>query len=240
MPVYGSIFAALSIASFVGAARGGPWLVLSWPAIVFAIVVYAYLTRRPGVLGKRADGSFPWWRRLFFAPFIVFSEGVWHSFAALTREPPYDAVSPGIWVGRWPGAGHLPEGVDIVIDVTAELPAHRRVVREKRYVCLPAMDATVPDEAAFRRVVRELIDAPGGIFIHCAFGHGRSAMVAAALLVARGLAPDARAAVRLMRRARPRIGLAGLQRAYVERFAADLPAAPVDTGKERATSPAPV
>ncbi len=220
MPVYGSIFAVLSIASFVGAARGGVWLALTWPGVAFAVVVYAYLTRQPRVLGKRADGSFAWWRRLFFLPFIVFSEGAWHLFAAVTREDAYNAVAPGVWVGRWPEGGHLPEGVDVVVDVTAELPAHRRVIREKRYVCLPAMDATVPEESAFRALVAELADARGGIFVHCAFGHGRSAMLAGALLVARGLAPDAAAAEGAMRRARPGISLSGLQRAYVERFAA--------------------
>lgn len=225
--LYGAIFLVLS-AVFLGLAG---WLglgksqlaafALLWPASIFGAVGVAYLLLEPRLLGKRTDGSFSPLRRLFFLPFVAFSEGLWHLYALFTSEPPYDLVAPNLWVGRWPGNRRLPDGVEVVIDVTAELPAHRSLTRSKRYVCLPALDATVPNEADFRKVARQFVPEKAGIFIHCAFGHGRSAMMAAALLVARGEAADVFEAERLMKASRPRIGLNALQRGYVDRFVAE-------------------
>lgn len=221
MPLYGSVFVGLSLASFAVAAKfGGGWLLLVWPGLSFALVSVAYAMLEPRVVGKRADGTFPTWRRILLFPFFVYSEGIWHLYALFSSEEAYNQVAPGLWVGRWPVARPLPDGVDIVVDVTAELPAHRSLTRSKRYICLPALDATVPNEEDFRALALKLADERGGIFVHCAFGHGRSAMVAAAILITRGLAHDAESAERLMKTSRPLVGLTGLQRTYVERFTA--------------------
>jgi protein-tyrosine phosphatase len=221
VPLYGSVFVALSLVCFAVAVRtGGVSLVLLWPSAAFGVVGVAYALLAPSVLGKRPDGTFPPWRRVLFFPFFLYTECAWHLYALFAREDAYNEVAPELWVGRWPGARALPERVDVVVDVTAELPAHKTLTGSKRYVCLPALDATVPDESAFCSLVEELASERGGVFVHCAFGHGRSAMVAAAVLIARGLAHDADSAERWMRRSRPRVGLTGLQRSHVERFAA--------------------
>lgn len=197
MPVYGSSFVALSIASFALAliARG-PFLLFLWPSLAFGVVAVGYARLAPGVIGKRPDGTFPRWRRVLLLPFFVLSQGLWHLHSWLTREDAYNQVGPRLWVGRWPGSRALPDDVHVVVDLTAELPAHKTLTGSKRYVCLPALDATVPDQRAFLALVEQLADEPGGVFVHCAFGHGRSAMLAAALLIARGLAHDAESAER--------------------------------------------
>lgn len=54
---------------------------------------------------------------------------------------------------------------------------------------------------AYRRRALELLDAGGRVLTHCRGGRGRSGTIAAALLMAGGLSPDA--AIGLVRNARP-------------------------------------
>ena len=61
------------------------------------------------------------------------------------------------------------------------------------------------------QAVDAVLAAPGPAFIHCAFGHGRSATIAAAVLVRRGDA-TLDGVERMLRAARPRIGLNAHQR----------------------------
>ena len=60
-------------------------------------------------------------------------------------------------------------------------------------------------------VLDQLADAEGPLYVHCAAGHGRSAMLAATLLVRRGHAEDVDAAVALMQRARPGVRLLAVE-----------------------------
>lgn len=66
-------------------------------------------------------------------------------------------------------------------------------------------------------LVRKVARWQGGVYIHCASGHGRSATVAAAVLMVRGLAADAKAAENLMKRVRPGIRLSLGQRRLLGR-----------------------
>jgi hypothetical protein len=86
------------------------------------------------------------------------------------------------------------------------------VVADRAYLAIPTLDATSPTPAEIVRAVDAILATGGAAFIHCAFGHGRSATVAAALLVRRGDATldDVE---RKMRARRPRIGLNAHQRA---------------------------
>jgi protein-tyrosine phosphatase len=77
---------------------------------------------------------------------------------------------------------------------------------------VPALDATAPSPAQIARAVDAVVAAPGAAFIHCAFGHGRSAAVAAAVLIRRGDA-TLEDVERKMQGVRPRIGLNAVQRA---------------------------
>src|SRR5262249_13552333 len=81
----------------------------------------------------------------------------------------------------------------------------------RRYLAIPTLDSTAPSPAEIVRAVDAVLAAPGAAFIHCAFGHGRSATIAAAVLVRRGDATLDNVE-RMLRAARPRIGLNTHQR----------------------------
>ena len=217
---YPTILFSIGLLCAAAAAKlGGAFWLLLWPAASFWVVVtLGYVGRRPGLVGKKANGSIAPASFLFFLPFLLFAQTSWNVFRAFAREDASNEVVPGIWIGRWPGEADLPAGVDLVVDVTAELPVRRRVVHAGRaYLCLPALDASVPDEALFRTTVDQLASDPRGIFVHCAFGHGRSAMVVAAILIRRGLARDVTEAVGLLKAKRPLVSMNARQLDYVRR-----------------------
>lgn len=108
----------------------------------------------------------------------------------------------------------------LIVDLTAEFPAGRAVRRGRTYLCVPTLDSMAPEETALRAAVETAAAWSGTVYIHCALGHARSATTAAAVLIRRGLATDAGAAVALMQQARPRIRLEKSQRRLLERMAA--------------------
>ena len=102
-------------------------------------------------------------------------------------------------------------------DLTAEFAEPRAVRDGRRYLCLPTLDASVPPDAEFREFVQAVLRESGPTYLHCAEGHGRSGMVAAALLMSKGLATDLEDAVTQLRNARPGIRLNERQAVLVAR-----------------------
>ncbi|HVS34551.1 MAG TPA: hypothetical protein VMS17_03150, partial [Gemmataceae bacterium] len=153
-------------------------------------------------------------------PYLVLRWIGWHAIRRLSREACCDEVAPGVWVGRRPLAGDLPPDASLIVDLTAEFPALRAVRRGRTYLCVPTLDATAPEETALRRAVETAAMWDGTVYIHCALGHARSAMTAAAVLIRRGLAADPGEAVARMQLARPSIRLEKVQRRLLERMAA--------------------
>jgi protein-tyrosine phosphatase len=186
------------------------WILL-WPAAVLTAVAVVYLMPAPRALGKRADGTLAWWAWLAWAPLFAYMRLLHEGARTLTDESVADEVAPGIWVGRRPRAHELPPGIALVVDLCAELPEAPGVTEGRAYLAIPTLDAMAPPAREIARAVDAVLGASGPAFIHCAFGHGRSATVAAAVLVRRGDATLAEVEGRLRAR-RPRIGLNAHQR----------------------------
>jgi len=203
LPVIAAAFVALAIWTRL-------WILL-WPAAVLLAVAIVYLAGAPRALGKRPDGTLAWWAWLAWAPLFGYMRLLHELARSLTGEPVADEVAPGVWVGRRPRRHELPPGIAIVVDLCAELPEAPGVADGRAYLAIPTLDATSPTPDQIARAVDAMLAARGPAFIHCAFGHGRSATVAAALLVRRGDAAldDVE---RMLRARRPRIGLNAHQR----------------------------
>lgn len=202
--------------------RGVMWAMV-WPATAVIVIGLGYLGLGPSVFGKRRNGTLHPLRALVLLPYhgVAFLRLHWDLWRH--REAAWNEVAPGVFLGRRT-LGALPEGTKVVVDLTAELPAISgvRASVEKGvlgYHVLPTLDATAPEEAPFISLVELLSPMKETVFIHCAAGHGRSAALAAALLVARSLAFDAESAEARLKRARPLVHLHREQRALVDRFA---------------------
>lgn len=185
------------------------WL---WPATVLAATTIVYAVGAPAAFLKRRDGTLPWYAWLAWGPLFAYQWVVYEGGRRFTREPVATEVAPGVFVARRPRAHELPPNTAIVVDLCAEFPAAPGVTHGRAYLAIPTLDAAAPTPSQIAAAVDAIIAANGAALIHCAHGHGRSATVAAAVLIRRGDATfdDVEAKMQALR---PRIGLNATQRA---------------------------
>lgn len=198
----------------LAARHGGAAWILLWPAADCAAVAAAYFGPGARVFGKRADGSRSPAVVAAMLPFLIVQYSVWRLQVALSPERAHDEAAPGLFIGRRPLPGEHPAGVDLVVDMTAEFPKPAYHPPSAAYLAVPTVDGFVPDPAALRAGL-DAAAAAKTVFVHCANGHGRAALFVSALLVRKGLARDADAALGLVRAARPACRLTPAQRAAV-------------------------
>lgn len=196
-------------------------------ALCFGAVGAAYLGAGPAVFMKQRSGAFSPPGCALFWPYLLMN----HLLLRLMRfskERVLDRIVPGLYLGRrltGNDVGLLPEPrLEAVLDLTCEFPELRELRRPDRYRCIPLLDTRTPtgDQLALGvAFIREQI-ARGPVFVHCALGHGRSALFVAAYLLAAGHARTPDAALERIREKRPGIELNTSQREALERFAATL------------------
>lgn len=212
----------------VALARGWPrrvlWLVVT---LNFAAGAIAYGSRNPNFWGKGADGKLERIRWLVLLPLHGFNEVVFQAMRTFTSSRPFDEVQPGIFLGRrLVGGESALKEFRTVLDLTSEFNEPARLRRATNYLCVPVLDHTPPAPAQLRAAVDFLSvhQADGPVLVHCAAGHGRSALVLAAFLLEQGKATNGAAAVEELQRLRPNVALNSAQRASLEAFARSLPA----------------
>ena len=208
--IHHAFLVVAGVLAYVAVATHG-WILL-WPAVVLAAAWFVYLASAPSAFMKQPDGRLPWYAWAVWWPIFVW-QWIAHEFVrAFSREPVANEVAPGLWVGRRPRAHELRPDLKIVVDLCAELPAAQGVAGGRAYVSIPTLDARSPTPAEIAGAVDRVVEADGPALIHCAFGHGRSATVAAAVMVRRGEA-TLKTVEAKMKAVRPRIGLNRNQRA---------------------------
>jgi protein-tyrosine phosphatase len=112
-------------------------------------------------------------------------------------------------------AAEVPDGVTMIVDLTAEFPEQYGVRNGREYIAAPMLDARTTTEIAFKSLVQRIANWDGPVYIHCAQGHGRTGMVAAAVLVTKGHCTTVEEAVLRLRTVRPRLDLGRDQLAFV-------------------------
>jgi protein-tyrosine phosphatase len=216
--LYAVAFAVLAIMLTGEAIWVGGWIggLLLWPALSAAALSAAYCGLGPRVFGKQADGTLASWSLSLLLPYLLLVWLVWHVWRWFNRDPAMHEVSPGLWVGRRPLAGELPANLGLVVDLTSEFPAAPGVSRGRDYLILPMLDAAATgDESEFLELVLAVANYRKPVLVHCALGHGRSAVTAAAVMLARGLVADPAEAEARLRAARPGVELRPAQRALL-------------------------
>ena len=74
------------------------------------------------------------------------------------------------------------------------------------------LDASTLSSQLLADLAFKIATAETTVFIHCAQGHGRTGLVAALVLIARGDTDDPNVALNMVKSSRPMVGLNGLQR----------------------------
>lgn len=179
----------------------------AWPAFSFWVATAAYCREGHGVFRKGPAGRHAPWAYPWVWPFCTATTLAWHVRRRFDREAPSHEIVPGLRVGRRPLPGEVGPEVDLIVDLTCEMRAHPAVIRGRDYLCLPTLDALPPPaESLFAAAVR-LARHRGTALIHCAQGQGRSATLAAAVLIVRGHADTVAAAESLLKSRRSKIRL---------------------------------
>ncbi|MGB7325234.1 MAG: tyrosine-protein phosphatase [Rubripirellula sp.] len=216
---YGFLFLLLAIAIGVAAFRGGPWAwLLFYPAFSFGVVASAYLFSAPGVFGKRFDGRRSRLGTLLVLPYVLYVSAVWHVVRFLSREPKTSMLNDDIELSRRLLRHELPEGIVSVVDLTCEFTEPKDGWGLQSYLCHPMLDGTGSTSDEIRELADEIIKMPKPVLIHCAQGHGRTGLVAAAVLIVSDRAQTAADAIAIIQAVRPGVELNKAQRMILEQL----------------------
>ncbi|MCZ6918573.1 MAG: dual specificity protein phosphatase family protein [Gemmatimonadetes bacterium] len=217
---YATLFLALGLSMGYAATTGGGlrWL-LVWPATSFAGVGIAYAGVGAGLFGKQPDGSLRLVSVAVLLPYLLLAWFVWHIARVLKREEPFDSLIPGVFIGRRLLAHEYPEEIRSVVDLTCEFAEPLQVRACRPYRAFPILDASTPSTESLLDVVRHIAESGQGVFIHCAEGHGRTGLVAAALLLSLGHADTPERAMAMVQQRRPQALLNTVQQRAVESYA---------------------
>lgn len=204
----GCIFLLFSLACVLHAIAHGGWHWLAlWPAGSFLIMAVAYFGGGPRLLGKRHNGRLHPVALSVHAPYLLLTWLVFHIVTTLRGSRDASEVTRGLWLGRRPMLRDVPIGTTLIADMTCEFSAVRGLDEACAYIALPTLDNSAPPLAGLLAFVRRIAAHEGVVYLHCAQGHGRSALVAACVLIARGKAKDPESALAMIRKVRPRIRL---------------------------------
>lgn len=212
---YGVLFLTLAIlcAAYAMMHRGWSWLML-WPALSYALCAAAWLGLGPRVLGKRYVGRMRTLNSVLLLPYLLYTWSVWHIYRLVNQERAYDQLTEDVLIGRRLLGSERPD-CDVVVDLTSEFP-EPAALRSGEYISFPILDGFVPAATPMLDRVREVANREGIAFIHCAQGHGRTGLFAAALLLHEGSAANPDEALRLIQAKRPRARIGARQRQCLE------------------------
>lgn len=218
---YAIIFALLALGlvglSVMDLAMRWPLLWLAGNALWLAI---AYAINKPGLLGKKANGSMHPVAVVLLLPYFLLTWITWHLVRLLKPQGGSHEVAPGLWLGRRPLKRDIPPEVKRIVDLTAEFPAARPIPGQYDYHTLPILDAQATSDARLAELARRIAADRTPTLIHCASGHGRSAMLMACVLVLRDDQPFLDAAIDHLRSLRPGVKLNKGQRDTASRLLA--------------------
>lgn len=208
--------AVVGLTAFQWQAGGWEAVSLTWvPVLVFfGPVIVAVRTGR-GSLGKRSNGRRSWAFRLLFAPYLVLSRVLFDLTVVFSRERAFAVVVPNLAFGRRLTEQEAKRSDFVsVLDLAAEFTEVRTFRRLSGYCTLPVFDTTAPTREQLRFAVVWLKEAVarGPVYVHCALGHGRSACVVLAYLLATGTVANVAEGMKLLRGKRPRVRLSAAQK----------------------------
>jgi hypothetical protein len=215
------------------------WLWLDLSLVVSALAAYSalslgavsalYVATAYGaeVAGVLQGARWPWLRWVFW-PFRGVSWFIYATARRYRREEVVCEVMPGVFLGPRlfdrESERLTARRVTVVVDVTSELPASAVYSRPPfERITLPLLDRSFPNDRDLDALVdRVLAHVAGGrgVFIHCAFGRGRSALVACAAVIKSGRAKSAEDALAQVKAARPAVRIRADGVAVLRRYAA--------------------
>lgn len=235
LAVLGSSLLAAAATSLAGVslvpAGWAAWVALpsAWAGSAGIGLAIAYLVaageREPGrfFLGEAQLGRAVW--RFILVPYLAAAIPLVIVSRFLARERLLDRVADRLHVGGaplfWQRSAVLGHGIDAVLNLCVEFGDFAKLGRTVVYRREGWLDGTAPTARQLQGAVDWIVEqhrAGRSVLVHCAQGHGRSALAAAGAMLALGLASSPDEASRLLSAARPTIRLHGAQRRLLDRW----------------------
>ena len=192
-------------------------LLAAAPGVLAVVASYAGLGPR---LFLKREGRLHLLSRLLFWPYLLPNRLVWEVLRRRAGEEPCVEVMPGLWLGRRL-TGREARPFRAVLDLTCEFSEPEALRRAPAYLCVPVLDGCAPTRAALETALEFIArHREAEVYVHCAMGHGRSATVVIAHLLATGAETDVSAAERRLAALRPRVRLRRGQRRLLDRLQA--------------------
>jgi protein-tyrosine phosphatase len=190
--------------------HGGWTYFVGWLGLNFVFLGIAHLRGLYRLFGKRADGTLPIWSWVIFLPLHLYSLAILNLTRLIGNEPWVCRVNESLSLGSRPNASDDCGEFDAIIDLTAEFQEVKSVRQRRGYYSFPIVDASAPTVDALEAAVKARPN--GRALVHCAQGHGRTGLFAAAWLLANGSATTADEALALVTSVRPGVKLNSTQR----------------------------
>lgn len=199
---YAMAFALIGLSGVAfGSAAGLVGAPLIWLGTAFLSVGANYAFPRQFPVLRKQDGQLGLARTVVLLPYIVMLHGTWHILRKTSSEAPFVQLLEGIFIGRRLLRTEYPR-VTTLVDLTSEYDEHMPI--GAHLLAFPILDGAPIEPAKLRLMAREIAASAKPIYIHCAQGHGRTSMVAAAVLIEIGAAQDIATALDMIRVVRPR------------------------------------
>eukprot|EP00397_Hematodinium_sp_SG-2012_P064877 GEMP01092748.1.p1 GENE.GEMP01092748.1~~GEMP01092748.1.p1 ORF type:complete len:227 (+),score=29.40 GEMP01092748.1:170-850(+) len=148
------------------------------------------------------------WAAPFFLPSYVWIWTWWafRHYVLLRNIAPSALAYKKYYLGRYPVEG-LSKEISIVVDITAEFP--RSCPTNMSYICVPSLDVTLPEPSDFLEAAYAVMklekETSGSIYVHCANGHGRSALFLVLIMMLQGAITTPGEGKDILRRTRPNV-----------------------------------
>ena len=194
--------------------------------VAFLGIGAAYGFRWPGLLGKKPAGNLPLSSYVVFWPFHLLNYASLILFRWSGQSAPFTEILPGLYLGGRVSSRDVraltESRISAVLDLTSEFSEIHSLREATAYMCIPLLDRTAPSAAELDTAIRFIREQSqrGPVYVHCALGHGRSATVVLAYLLASGRFARFEDAMIHIQNKRPRVRLNPNQlRALQEFFA---------------------
>jgi protein-tyrosine phosphatase len=204
-------FLALCWGANVGAVPS--MIVLVNIAIAFFGVGLAFGLKKPRVLLKAKNGRLSLFSYIFFWPYLLLNNLSLGVYRLISRENPIDEIIPNLYLGYKPWRidkeKFIQKGIRSVVDLTSEFGEAGFILKNFNYLSVPLLDARPPTQDQLRNTVAWIDEQlkNGGVFVHCALGHGRSATIIGAYLLNAKITSKVQYAVDFIKSKRPKINL---------------------------------
>ena len=197
--------------------------------IAFLGVSLAYLLGNPRIFLKQPRGNLSWLSYLIFWPYFLLNTFTLALFCSFSKENSINEIIPNLYLGRrlWPfEVQYLSTfGINSTLDLTAEFNEISFIRNHHDYWCIPILDTLAPTVKQLELAVAWLktrLDRQENVLVHCALGHGRSAIIIAAFILQSGIMKNSNDALNFIQSKRTGLHLSSFQQRVLDQYQQNL------------------